>query len=511
MPKLSSGEKTAVRSAVLLKLAEMDEIAGQEQLADYVMIMLDNKKRGSDLASELELFLGDSSPTFVKWLERELPSILASVKSSKASTSSSPPPSTTVPSTTSSTTEQSSTSKPVVEGSSRDRTTVGSKRKAEEQSSSHSNADSSKSADKVGLSARPRPPLDTASATPPPAKRPALGSQGRSGSDSSSTPSGSSRYDSTPSQRLKTSAVNVTPTASAPAVKRTSSIAERLGRPLPPRDGGKPEKKTVTGGVQKNRSSALDRLGSQGARAARAAMASKVGGGASAIDTSVPMPVRHGDRLKPAPDRLKPAPAAASAVTPSTISTSSTGASKVQGAESVAGSGSDESKVPCTYWPNCNRGDSCMYYHDPALATEGGEGSQAKYGGAKKSYGSKVDCRFGNSCTNYYCTFQHPPVACRYGSTCAFKAQGCKYSHAKPCRFGASCFTPGCTFAHPSSRQSGSGGPGALSRRFSDVGVLGVDSEAGEEEIETVEGITPSAAEIEAASIAPSETGVEAG
>jgi len=79
-------------------------------------------------------------------------------------------------------------------------------------------------------------------------------------------------------------------------------------------------------------------------------------------------------------------------------------------------------------------------------------------------------CRYGSSCWNPSCTFDHAPTTaappsnvCRYGSGCL--RQDCKYFHptqtssqyAPPvntqqqqiCRFGASCFAQGCRYIHP--------------------------------------------------------------
>lgn len=117
----------------------------------------------------------------------------------------------------------------------------------------------------------------------------------------------------------------------------------------------------------------------------------------------------------------------------------------------------------CRYWPNCNAGDSCSYHHPT------------------KHCRTFPNCRFGSdclyihpickyipNCTRPGCPFAHPvkPQAprpnfsiapeqtsmprCKYGFSC--KNLMCKFQHNRPepCRFGSNCLSANCPYTHPS-------------------------------------------------------------
>jgi hypothetical protein len=66
---------------VKAKLVEIGEYA-DDQLTDYVMIMVSNKKSEKQMAGDLELFLGglDQSTRFSAWLHAKLKSVTAPPK-----------------------------------------------------------------------------------------------------------------------------------------------------------------------------------------------------------------------------------------------------------------------------------------------------------------------------------------------------------------------------------------------------------------------------------------------
>lgn len=123
----------------------------------------------------------------------------------------------------------------------------------------------------------------------------------------------------------------------------------------------------------------------------------------------------------------------------------------------------------CKFWPTCNAGTKCAYYHPT------------------KPCKTFPNCRFGNNCLYMHppckfnpncakpnCPFAHPisqshnrrppyfraiqqppvmPMRCKYGSNCT--NQMCKFYHPKQeaCKFGANCLLESCTFTHPQDRK----------------------------------------------------------
>lgn len=118
----------------------------------------------------------------------------------------------------------------------------------------------------------------------------------------------------------------------------------------------------------------------------------------------------------------------------------------------------------CKYWPNCNAGDECSYYHPtkPCRAFP-----SCRFG--KKCLYIHPPCKFNPNCIRPACPFAHPmtttraqgpghfnnihqPLAprCKYGFKCMNLM--CKFSHqrSEPCRFGSNCLLETCAYTHPS-------------------------------------------------------------
>lgn len=122
-----------------------------------------------------------------------------------------------------------------------------------------------------------------------------------------------------------------------------------------------------------------------------------------------------------------------------------------------------ETSERCKYWPSCNAGEDCSYYHPtkPCRAFP-----NCRFG--KKCLYIHPPCKFNPNCIRPGCPFAHPlsnvrrqppsfktaqqPLAprCKYGSNCM--NQMCKFSHqrSEPCRFGANCLLDTCPYTHPS-------------------------------------------------------------
>lgn len=149
---------------------------------------------------------------------------------------------------------------------------------------------------------------------------------------------------------------------------------------------------------------------------------------------------------------------------------------------SRSGSQTEEpSKIRCSYWPNCTRGDLCKYHHPSEPC---GLFPNCPYGDACFNVHSQPVCKFGSNCSRIGCTFSHPaasiplitvaapsqirfdsyclkgfscgrdhclfkhlPEACRFGKNCT-KGPMCHYSHAPPCHFGSNCSRQYCEFSH---------------------------------------------------------------
>lgn len=112
-------------------------------------------------------------------------------------------------------------------------------------------------------------------------------------------------------------------------------------------------------------------------------------------------------------------------------------------------------KIPserCKYWPSCNAGDECTYYHPtkPCRAFP-----NCRFG--KKCLYIHPTCKFSPNCTRPGCRFAHPSATsnlrqvpkCKFGFNCMNLM--CKFSHhrSEPCRFGANCLLETCAYTHP--------------------------------------------------------------
>ncbi|ORX76402.1 hypothetical protein BCR32DRAFT_271286 [Anaeromyces robustus] len=173
----------------------------------------------------------------------------------------------------------------------------------------------------------------------------------------------------------------------------------------------------------------------------------------------------------------------------------------------------DTSRIRCQYWPTCNRGDQCKFWHPkelckkfpncpngdnclyihPAVSANPPAKPQSPYRRISQSSNSPpdlsgdrvaVECKYGANCTRADCKFSHPSpaakltkqqntttqdsnknsksnVPCHYYPNC--KNADCPYMHptAAPknetvnvaCRYGSSCTRQDCHFLHPSSRR----------------------------------------------------------
>lgn len=120
----------------------------------------------------------------------------------------------------------------------------------------------------------------------------------------------------------------------------------------------------------------------------------------------------------------------------------------------------------CKYWPSCNAGDECSYYHPtkPCRAFP-----NCRFG--SKCLYVHPPCKFNPNCARPGCPFAHPTVQsggarrrapgyfralqqplapkCKYGFKCTNLM--CKFSHqaSEPCRFGANCLLETCPYTHP--------------------------------------------------------------
>jgi len=159
---------------------------------------------------------------------------------------------------------------------------------------------------------------------------------------------------------------------------------------------------------------------------------------------------------------------------------------------SYAGSESGEKThiIRCQYWPNCNRGDTCKFWHPKELCrhypncTEGDNclyihpaplkkpptkpqspaySSHASDAGSVSSNPSTIECKFGANCTRPDCKFSHPSPAAIVAMMAAKQQQS---SHIQnkissedlsiiniPCRYEPNCSRADCRFLHTKPRK----------------------------------------------------------
>ncbi|GAB1600022.1 zinc finger CCCH domain-containing protein 14-like isoform X2 [Argonauta hians] len=129
----------------------------------------------------------------------------------------------------------------------------------------------------------------------------------------------------------------------------------------------------------------------------------------------------------------------------------------------------------CRYWPSCQNGDHCKYYHPTTTCSKF---PKCKFGQSCLYIHPK--CKFDAKCSRTDCPFSHsfsktaaplaaiqsipaipsvspptprqppstPTLQCKFFPTC--KNMNCPFTHPKPCRYGISCTNKTfCTFYHP--------------------------------------------------------------
>uniref|UniRef100_A0A023EX33 Zinc finger CCCH domain-containing protein 14 n=1 Tax=Triatoma infestans TaxID=30076 RepID=A0A023EX33_TRIIF len=122
-----------------------------------------------------------------------------------------------------------------------------------------------------------------------------------------------------------------------------------------------------------------------------------------------------------------------------------------------------KSQTRCKYWPCCDAGNTCPFYHPTMLCRL----FPACHYGDKCLYIHPA-CKFADKCMNINCPFAHTsatpvigkvfktplPLSTPNGQVCMYYPHCtkpfCPYLHIKkPCKFGSSCTKVGCEFEHP--------------------------------------------------------------
>jgi hypothetical protein len=159
---------------------------------------------------------------------------------------------------------------------------------------------------------------------------------------------------------------------------------------------------------------------------------------------------------------------------------------------SYAGSENGEKThlVRCQYWPNCNRGETCKFWHPKELCRKYPncpEGDKCLYihpaplsksptkpqspafsshgsdAGSIASGSSTIECKFGANCTRPDCKFSHPSPAAIVAMMAA-KQQNTHTVQSKtssedlstiniPCRYEPNCSRADCRFLHTKPRK----------------------------------------------------------
>lgn len=126
--------------------------------------------------------------------------------------------------------------------------------------------------------------------------------------------------------------------------------------------------------------------------------------------------------------------------------------------------------IKCKFWPSCEAGDSCRFYHPKTYCRTL---PNCKFG--QKCLYYHPPCKFGDKCLNVTCPYTHNaavpapsvkakvwtkvPLAPSNGQICMFfpncTKPYCPYQHYAatgsgiPCKYGSSCTKLGCEFDHP--------------------------------------------------------------
>jgi len=160
---------------------------------------------------------------------------------------------------------------------------------------------------------------------------------------------------------------------------------------------------------------------------------------------------------------------------------------------SYAGSESGEKPhvVRCQYWPNCNRGETCKFWHPKELCrrypncTDGDQclyihpaplskpptkpqspafSSHSSDAGSVASNSSNIECKYGANCTRPDCKFSHPSPAAIVAMMAAKNKQSSHSVQSKassedlstiniPCRYEPNCSRADCRFLHTKPRK----------------------------------------------------------
>jgi len=161
---------------------------------------------------------------------------------------------------------------------------------------------------------------------------------------------------------------------------------------------------------------------------------------------------------------------------------------------SYAGSESGDKSHPvrCQYWPNCNRGETCKFWHPKELCRKYPncpEGDHCLYihpaplskpptkpqspafsshasdaGSVASSNSSTIECKFGANCTRPDCKFSHPSPAAIVAMMQAKQKQSTHTVQGKassedlstiniPCRYEPNCSRADCRFLHTTPRK----------------------------------------------------------
>ncbi|OUM60829.1 hypothetical protein PIROE2DRAFT_21042 [Piromyces sp. E2] len=157
---------------------------------------------------------------------------------------------------------------------------------------------------------------------------------------------------------------------------------------------------------------------------------------------------------------------------------------------SYAGSESGDKPhvVRCQYWPNCNRGDTCKFWHPkelcrkypncpdgdnclyihpaplsrpPTKPQSPAYSSHASDAGSVTSNSSTIECKFGANCTRPDCKFSHPSPAAIVAMMNAKQTHSVQSKSSSedlstiniPCRYEPNCTRADCRFLHTKPRK----------------------------------------------------------